>query len=155
MTWGLFTLHTGVSAEAIAERYSWRWAIEPSNAIGKQLTGAGHARNRVPEAVERAVPFAFLGQSLMILWYSIAGDPAAGIAERRRCPWYTAKATPAPADMRTALRDALITSRISGISPGRNGSQKTSPRSGPAKPPRPNSERRAVLAAYLTGGAAQ
>ena len=125
---GLFTLHTGVSAEAIAERYSWRWAMEPSNAIGKQLTGAGHARNRVPKAVERAVPFAFLGQSLMILWYSIAGDPAAGIAERRRrCPWYTAKATPAPADMRTALRDALITHRISGVSPGRDGSQKNIP----------------------------
>ena len=116
-----------MSAETTAERYSWRWAIEPSNAIGKQLTGAGHARNRVPEAVERAVPFAFLVQSLMIVWYAIAGDPAAGIAERRRCPWYTAKATPAPADMRTALRDALITDRISGISPGRNGSQKNIP----------------------------
>jgi DDE superfamily endonuclease len=125
---GIFTLDTGVSAEATAERYSWRWAIEPSNAIGKQLTGAGDARNRVPKAVERAVPFAFLVQSLMIVWYAIAGDPAAGIAERRRrCPWYTAKATPAPADMRTALRDALIADRISGISLGQNGYQKNIP----------------------------
>jgi hypothetical protein len=67
----------------------------------------------------------------MILWYSIAGDPAAGIAERRRrCPWYTAKATPAPADMRTALRDALITHRIPGVSPGRDGSQKNIPEVG-------------------------
>ena len=125
---GLFTLDTGVSAEAVAERYSWRWAIEPSNATGKQLTGAGDACNRVPEAVERAVPFAFLIQSLMIIWYAIAGDPAAGIAERRRrCPWYTAKATPAPADMRTALRNELITASISGISPGQDCFQKNIP----------------------------
>ena len=59
---GLFTLDTEAPAEAIAERYSWRWAIEPSNATGKQLTGAGDACNRVPRAVERAVPFAFLGE---------------------------------------------------------------------------------------------
>src|SRR6516165_6516907 len=127
---GLFTLDTGASAEAIVERYSWRWAIEPSNATGKQLTGAGDACSRTARAVERAVPFAFLIQSLMIIWYAIAGDPAAGVEERRRrCPWYTAKATPSPADMRTALRDALITTRISGMSPGQDGSQKTSPSS--------------------------
>jgi len=128
---GLLTLDTKASAEAIAERYSWRWAIEPSNATGKQLTGAGDACNRVPKAVERAVPFAFLVQSLMIIWYAIAGDPAVGVEERRRrCPWYTAKATPAPADMHTALRDALTTARISGISPGRDGSQKNIPEVG-------------------------
>lgn len=115
---GIFTLDTEAPAEAIAERYSWRWAIEPSNATGKQLTGAGDACNRVPPAVERAVPFAFLAQSLMIIWYAIACDPAAGVAERRsRCPWYTAKATPSPADMHTALRDALVTARISGHQP--------------------------------------
>jgi len=125
---GLFTLDTEASAEAVAERYSWRWAIEPSNATGKQLTGAGEACNRVPKAVERAVPFAFLVQSLMIIWYSIAGDPAAGVGERRRrCPWYTAKATPSPADMRTALRDTLITARISGIGPGQDDFQKNIP----------------------------
>jgi hypothetical protein len=74
------------------------------------------------------VPFAFLVQSLMIIWYSIAGDPAAGIEERRRrCPWYPAKATPSPADMHTALRDALPTVHISGISPGRDDSQKNIP----------------------------
>jgi hypothetical protein len=125
---GLFTLDTEAPAEAIAERYSWRWAIEPSNATGKQLTGAGDACNRVPRAVERAVPFAFLAQSLMIIWYAIACDPAAGVAQRRsRCPWYTAKATPSPADMHTALRDALATARISGIGPGQDNPQKNIP----------------------------
>jgi DDE superfamily endonuclease len=125
---GLFTLDREAPAEAIAERYSWRWAIEPSNATGKQLTGAGDACNRVPRAVERAVPFAFLAQSLMVIWYAIAGDPAAGVAERRsRCPWYTAKATPSPADMHTALRDALVTARISEVGPGQGGPQKNIP----------------------------
>jgi len=122
---GIFTLDTEASPEATAGRYSWRWAIEPSNAAGKQVTGAGDACSRAPRAVGRAVPFAFLVQSLMILWYAVACDPAAGIERRRRqSPWYTAKATPSAADMRTALRDALITARISGISPGPDSSQK-------------------------------
>jgi DDE superfamily endonuclease len=125
---GLFTLDTRASAEAIAERYSWRWAIEPSNAAGKQLTGAGDACNRVPKAVERAVPFAFLVQSLMIIWYAIAGDPAAGTEDRRRrCPWYKTKATPSPADMHAALRGELTAARISGISPGQDGPPKNIP----------------------------
>src|SRR5450756_892045 len=67
---GIFTLDTEASPEAIAGRYSWRWAIEPSNATGKQLTGAGDACSRTPKAVERAVPFAFLVQSLMCLLYT-------------------------------------------------------------------------------------
>lgn len=100
---GIFTLDTEASPEAIAGRYSWRWAIEPSNAAGRQLTGAGDACSRTPKAVERAVPFAFLVQSLMIIWHAVACDPAAGIGQRRQnCPWYRTKATPAPADMRAA-----------------------------------------------------
>jgi hypothetical protein len=125
---GLFTLDTHASAEAIAERYSWRWAIEPSNAAGKQLTGVGDACSRVQKAVERAVPFAFLIQSLMIIWYALAGDPAAGVEDRRRrCPWYKSKATPSPADMHAALRRELLTARISGITPGQDGPPKNIP----------------------------
>ena len=40
---GIFTLDTDLTAEQAVERYSWRWAIEPSNAAGKQVTGAGDA----------------------------------------------------------------------------------------------------------------
>jgi hypothetical protein len=77
----------------------------------------------VPKAVERAVPFAFLIQSLMIIWYAISCDPAAGVDSRRaRCPWYRTKATPSPADMHTALRGELLTARISGITPGQDDS---------------------------------
>ena len=120
---GIFTLDTKAPAETTAERYSWRWAIEPSNATGKQLAGAGDACNRVPKAVERAVPFAFLIQSLMIIWYAISCDPAAGVDSRRaRCPWYRTKATPSPADMHGALRGELLTARISGIIPGQDDS---------------------------------
>jgi hypothetical protein len=116
---GLFTLDTTASAEVIAERYSWRWAIEPSNATGKQLTGAGDACNRTLKAVERAVPFAFLVQSLMIVWYAISCDPATAIEHRRsRCPWYRTKATPSPADMHAALRAELTNARINPIGPG-------------------------------------
>lgn len=107
---GIFTLDVSLSPEAAIEQYSWRWPIEPSNAVGKQLTGVGDACNRIPEAVERTVPFAFLIQSLMITWYAISCDPAAAIACRRsHCPWYQSKATPSPADMHAALRAALTT----------------------------------------------
>jgi hypothetical protein len=116
---GIFTLDTALSPAAAIERYSWRWPIEPSNAAGKQVTGAGDACNRVPKAVERTVPFAFLVQSLMICWYAISCDPAAGLEQRRlRSPWYRSKATPSAADMHTALRDALTQARINGIGPG-------------------------------------
>jgi hypothetical protein len=66
---GLFTLDTGAAPAAIAERYSWRWPIEPSNATGKQILGAGDPRNRVEKAVERTVPSQFLIQTLLITWY--------------------------------------------------------------------------------------
>lgn len=116
---GIFTLDTTLSPAAAIERYSWRWPIEPSNAAGKQVTGAGDACNRVSRAVERSVPFAFLVQSLMTCWYALSCDPAAGIEQRRaRSPWYRSKATPAAADMHAALRDALTSTRINGISPG-------------------------------------
>jgi hypothetical protein len=116
---GIFTLDTGLSPQEAIERYSWRWPIEPSNAAGKQVTGAGGACNRTARAVERAVPFAFLVQSLMTCWYAISCDPAAGLEQRRqRNPWYTAKATPAAAGMHAALRDALTEARINAISPG-------------------------------------
>jgi DDE superfamily endonuclease len=125
---GIFTLDTEASPQAIAERYSWRWAIEPSNATGKQLTGAGDACSRTRKAVERAVPFAFLIQSLMILWYALACDPADGVESRRaRCPWYKTKVTPSPADMHTALRSELTAARISGIIPGQHSSPKNIP----------------------------
>ncbi len=107
---GIFTLGTRLSPEQAIERYSWRWPIEPSNAAGKQVTGAGDACNRTAKAVERAVPFAFLIQSLMICWYALSCDPATGLGQRRqRNPRYRAKATPRPpaCTPRSATRSPL------------------------------------------------
>ena len=116
---GLFTLDTDADPAAIAERYSWRWPIEPSNATGKQILGAGDACNRVQKAVERTVPFGFLIQSLLICWYARwAYDPAGINGRRRRCPWYRTKTSPSPADMLTRLRRELLTARISATGPG-------------------------------------
>jgi hypothetical protein len=123
---GIFTLDTALSPQEAIERYSWRWPIEPSNAAGKQVTGAGEACNRTARAVERAVPFAFLVQSLMICWYAISCDPVAGLEPRRQQnPWYAAKTTPAATDMHAALRDALTGARINAIGPGDCGARKS------------------------------
>ena len=93
---GIFSIDIGASPARLIERYSWRWAIEPSNAAGKQLTGAGDAHSRTQHAVERAVPFAFLVQSLIIVWYAITGHAPADIDNRRQCcPWYRTRPAPA------------------------------------------------------------
>src|SRR6266849_3570063 len=116
---GLFTLDTGADPAAIAERYSWRWPIEPSNATGKQITGVGDACNRVEKAVERTVPFGFLVQALLIVWYAhCAYDPADIDRRRRLCPWYHTKTSPSPADMLARLRREFLKARFSAIRAG-------------------------------------
>jgi len=116
---GLFTLDTEAAPAVIAERYSWRWAIEPSNATGKQLLGVGDACNRAEKAVRRTVPFGFLIQTLLVLWYTrCASDPADIDRRRQLCPWYRTKTTPSAADMLTRLRREFLTARISAIRPG-------------------------------------
>jgi hypothetical protein len=116
---GLFTLDTGADPAAIAERYSWRWPIEPANATGKQILGVGEACNRVQKAVERTVPFGFLVQSLLTCWYArCAWDPADIERRCRRCPWYRTKTAPSPADMLARLRREFLKARFSAIRPG-------------------------------------
>ena len=117
---GLFTLDTDADPAAIAGRYSWRWPIEPSNATGKQVLGAGEACNRVQKAVERTVPFGFLIQTLLICWYArCAWDPADIERRRRLCPWYRTKTTPSAADMLARLRRDFLSARFSAIGPVR------------------------------------
>ena len=118
---GLFTLDTSADAAATAERYSWRWPIEPSNATGKQILGVGDACNRVQKAVERTVPFGFLIQSLLICWYTRCACAPADISRRRRlCPWYRTKTSPSPADMLAGLRREFLRAQISAIGPGQD-----------------------------------
>jgi len=118
---GLFTLDTEADPAAIAERYSWRWPIEPSNATGKQVLGVGDACNRTRRAVERTVPFGFLVQSLLIVWYAaFAYDPTDIDRRRRLCPWYRTKTAPSAADMLARLRREFLHARISAIEPGQD-----------------------------------
>ena len=117
----LFTLDLAATAAGIIERYSWRWPIEPSNATGKQILGVGEACNRLEAAVERTVPFGFLVQSLLILWYARSGyDPADVGLRRLLCPWYRTKQEPAAADMLARLRREFLRARFSAIRPGHN-----------------------------------
>jgi DDE superfamily endonuclease len=119
---GLFTLDTEAGPAAIAGRYSWRWAIEPSNATGKQLLGVGDACNRAEKAVGRTVPFGFLIQSLLVCWYARCAYDPADIGRRRRlCPWYRTKISPSPADMLARLRSEFPRTRFSAILPGQDG----------------------------------
>ena len=118
---GLSTLDTAAGTVTAAERCSWRWAIEPSNATGKQLMGVSDACSRLERAVERTVPFGFLVQSLLILWYARSGYSAADITTRRLlCPWYQSKTEPSPADMLAKLRREFLKARFSAIKPGHN-----------------------------------
>jgi hypothetical protein len=79
----------------ILARYAARWSIEVAIFDGKQTAGVAQARNRVPEAVERTVPFGFCCLSLAILWYAIAGHTPEVVAQRRRrAPWYASKKNP-------------------------------------------------------------
>ena len=115
----LFTLDLAATPAAIIERYSWRWPIEPSNATGKQILGVGQACNRLEAAVERTVPFGFLVQSLLIVWYARSGYDAADVRLRRLlCPWYRTKREPAVADMLAKLRREFLKARFSVIRPG-------------------------------------
>jgi hypothetical protein len=113
-----FTLDTDASAEQVVERYSVRWSIEPSNATSKQQMGVGQARNRLPRAVERTVPFGMLVQSLVVVWYAVSGYHPDDITARREAePWYGGKSEPSFEDMIVKLRKALIVARFSGPCP--------------------------------------
>ena len=93
----------------IVARYADRWSIEVAFQDAKHTLGVGEARNRVPRAVERTVPFGFLCQTIAVAWYALHADAAADVARRRRiAPWYSQKRDPSMLDVLTALRRELI-----------------------------------------------
>jgi hypothetical protein len=105
----LVTTDTATPAAAIIERYADRWSIEVAFHDAKNHTGAGEARNRTPKAVERTIPFALLTQSIVIIWYHLAGHhPTVVNGHRDRAPWYTTKGHPSYPDMIVKLRRVLI-----------------------------------------------
>jgi len=109
----LVTTDMATPAEQLITRYAGRRAIEVAIGDAKNITGAGEARNRRPRAVERTVPFALFTQSIVIIWYHLAGhSPAIARARRDRAPWYATKACPACLDMIVKLRRALIAAQF-------------------------------------------
>ncbi len=115
----LVTTDATTPAEQIITRYASRWAIEVAFSDAKNHTGAGEARNRLPAAVERTVPFALFTQSIVIIWYHLAGHhPAIARDRRDRAPWYTTKTCPAYIDMIIKLRRVLIASQFHPGVPG-------------------------------------
>jgi len=109
----LVTTDMATPATTVIERYATRWAIEVAFADAKNITGAGEARNRLPQAVERTVPFALFTQSIVIIWYHLAGHhPAITRDRRHRAPWYATKTCPAYSDMIAKLRRVLIATQF-------------------------------------------
>jgi hypothetical protein len=93
----------------LIERYAARWSIEVAFAEAKNTTGVGEARNRTARAVERTVPFGLMTQSIVIIWYHLAGHHPGVVSERRaRERWYTTKRHPSYTDMIIKLRRVLI-----------------------------------------------
>jgi hypothetical protein len=115
----LFSTDTNATGEQIVERYAIRWSIEPSNANGKQQTGVGQARNRLPKAVERTVPFGMIIQSMVITWYALYGYDPADVTDRAIAqPWYRTKTEPSFEDMILKLRKTIIAARFTTVTPG-------------------------------------
>jgi hypothetical protein len=108
-TLALVTTDPHTPADQLVERYAARWAIEIAFSDAKHLTGVGEARNRTRLAVERTVPFGLFTQSLVIIWYHLAGHHPTVVTEhRRRARWYATKTHPSYHDMLIKLRRVLI-----------------------------------------------
>jgi hypothetical protein len=103
-------------AGTLVGRYAWRWSIEITFEEAREHLGAGQARNRVRQAVERTTPFTLYCYTIVVLWYTLHGHAPTDVADRReRQPWYTSKTEPAFADMAVKLRRVIIAARFSPI----------------------------------------
>lgn len=109
----LVTTDVTTATQQIVERYASRWSIEVAFADAKHINGIGEARNRTRRAVERTVPFGLFVQSLVILWYHVAGHSPRVVADRRNwARWYTTKTHPSYHDMIVKLRRVLIAAQF-------------------------------------------
>ena len=116
------------------ERYASRWSIEVAVEDAKQIFGAGQARNRLPAAVHRTLPFTLACQSITVLWYATAGHHPADVAEHRaRAPWYQTKTEPSTADMIAKLRRVLIAAKFRASRPDQPTLKKSTPSGWPGR----------------------
>jgi hypothetical protein len=113
--WALVSTDTTAGAEEIVRRYGARWSIEQSIKDGKNLLGAGEARSRTRQAVERTVPFQLACQTVLVLWYARVGNAPGDVRARRvAAPWYRRKQHVSLEDMIIAFRRARITDVTAG-----------------------------------------
>ena len=109
----LVSTDPAATAAQVIERYAARWSIEVAIEDAKQTSGVGQARNRLPKAVERTVPFELVITTLAICWYATAGyQPGDVTTARELAPWYRTKAQPSVADMLTKLRRVIIAAQL-------------------------------------------
>jgi hypothetical protein len=112
----LVTTDPDTPGPALITRYAWRWSIEVTFQEARDQLGAGQARNRTRNAVERTTPFALYCYTITVLWYTQHGHHPADAADRReRQPWYVTKSEPAFADMAAKLRRVIIAARFSPV----------------------------------------
>jgi transposase len=111
----LVSTDTDASAETLVSRYADRWSVEQTIKDSKILIGAGDAANRLPLAVQRSVPFAMLGLTILVLWYAGEGTAETDLAAARaRAPWNRKKTHVSVDDMLIAFRRARITAVSAG-----------------------------------------
>jgi SRSO17 transposase len=114
----LVTTDLQATPEEIIARYAARWSIEVTFFDVKNILGVGQARNRVPKAVERTVPFGLFCHSILTVWYVLHGHDHTDTAQRRAsAPWYRSKTEPSTWDMLTKLRRHIIAARFLPTSP--------------------------------------
>jgi DDE superfamily endonuclease len=85
----------------ILSTYAHRWAIECTFENCKQFLGLEDPANRLPLAVKRTAPVAFLLYSLVVVWFHQVGHRFLRFPYR---PWYRRKREPSFADLLTTVR---------------------------------------------------
>ena len=114
----LITTDLTSTAQEIIARYAARWAIEVTFFDVKNLLGVGEARNRVPSAVTRTVPFGLFCHSILIVWYALHGHDQQDATQRRTsAPWYKTKTEPSTLDILVKLRRQILAARFMPTSP--------------------------------------
>ena len=109
----LVSTDPAATAAELVERYAARWSIEVAFEDAKQTTGVGQARNRLPAAVERTVPFGLIASTLVVCWYATGGYHCDDVEQvRALAPWYRQKAQPSVTDMVAKLRRVLIATQF-------------------------------------------
>ena len=114
----LITTDLHATPEQIIARYAARWSIEVTFFEVKNILGVGQARNRVPKAVQRTVPFGLFCYSILTVWYALHGYDQTDVTQRRAtAPWYVSKTEPSTLDMLTKLRRQIIATRFMPTTP--------------------------------------